>query len=112
MLHRLQQLGVKIVLLRAAGFNGIDIVAAERLGICVARVPAYSPDAVAEHCFALLLTLVRKTHRAYNRVREQNFSLDGLEGFNLHGKTFGALGAGRPVCDAYRQRFWLQSHCL
>ena len=94
-LHRLQQLGVKVVLLRAAGFNGIDIVAAERLGICVARVPAYSPDAVAEHCFALLLTLVRKTHRAYNRVREQNFSLDGLEGFNLHGKTFGALGAGR-----------------
>jgi len=61
----------------------------------VVRVPAYSPEAVAEHNFALLLTLIRKTHRAYNRVREQNFSLDGLEGFTLHGKTYGALGAGR-----------------
>ncbi|MDB5801571.1 MAG: hydroxyacid dehydrogenase [Rhodocyclales bacterium] len=94
-LQRLGQIGIKLIVLRAAGFNGIDIAAAQALGICVARVPAYSPEAVAEHCFALLLTLVRKTHRAYNRVREQNFSLDGLEGFNLHGKTFGALGAGR-----------------
>jgi len=94
-MQRLAQLGVKLIVLRAAGFNGIDIAAAEQTGICVARVPAYSPEAVAEHCFALLLTLVRKTHRAFNRVREQNFSLDGLEGFNLHGKTFGALGAGR-----------------
>lgn len=94
-LQRLAEQGVKLIVLRAAGFNGIDIAAAQQLGICVARVPAYSPEAVAEHCFALLLTLVRKTHRAYNRVREQNFSLDGLEGFNLHGKTFGALGAGR-----------------
>lgn len=94
-LERLAQLGIKLVLLRAAGFNGIDIAAAERVGICVTRVPAYSPEAVAEHAFALLLTLVRKTHRAYNRVREQNFSLDGLEGFTLHGRTFAALGAGR-----------------
>lgn len=94
-LERLSQMGIKLIVLRAAGFNGIDIAAAQALGICVARVPAYSPEAVAEHCFALLLTLVRKTHRAYNRVREQNFSLTGLEGFNLHGKTFGALGAGR-----------------
>ncbi|MDB5814901.1 MAG: 2-hydroxyacid dehydrogenase [Rhodocyclales bacterium] len=94
-LQRLAQIGIKLIVLRAAGFNGIDIAAAQSFGICVARVPAYSPEAVAEHCFALLLTLVRKTHRAYNRVREQNFSLDGLEGFNLHGKTFGALGAGR-----------------
>lgn len=94
-LHRLSQMGVKLVVLRASGFNGIDIEAAQREGICVARVPAYSPEAVAEHAFALLLTLVRKTHRAYNRVREQNFSLDSLEGFTLHGKTFGALGAGR-----------------
>ena len=94
-LQRLAQIGVKLIVLRAAGFNGIDIEAAQAHGIRVARVPAYSPEAVAEHCFALLLTLVRKTHRAYNRVREQNFSLDGLEGFNLHGKTFGALGAGR-----------------
>lgn len=94
-LARLAQMGIKLVVLRAAGFNGIDIAAAEKLGICVARVPAYSPEAVAEHSFALMLTLVRKTHRAWNRVREQNFSLDNLEGFTLHGKTFGALGAGR-----------------
>ncbi|GAA5175690.1 2-hydroxyacid dehydrogenase [Niveibacterium umoris] len=94
-LTKLAGFGVKLVVLRAAGFNGIDIAAAARLGIKVARVPAYSPEAVAEHNFALILTLVRKTHRAFNRVREQNFSLDGLEGFNLYGKTYGALGAGR-----------------
>jgi D-lactate dehydrogenase len=94
-LEHLALIGVKLVLLRASGFNGIDIAAAERVGITVARVPAYSPEAVAEHAFALLLTLVRRTHRAFNRVREQNFSLDGLEGFTLNGKTFGALGAGR-----------------
>jgi len=93
--QRLPQIGVRLVLLRAAGFNGIDIDAARRNGICVARVPAYSPEAVAEHSFALLLSLIRKIHRAYNRVRDQNFSLDGLEGFTLNGKTFGALGAGR-----------------
>ncbi|MFT3736956.1 MAG: 2-hydroxyacid dehydrogenase [Rhodocyclaceae bacterium] len=94
-LQRLHELGIKLVVLRAAGFNGIDVAAAQALGIKVARVPAYSPEAVAEHTFALILTLIRKTHRAYNRVREQNFSLDGLEGFTLHGKTYGALGAGR-----------------
>ncbi|MGC3965432.1 MAG: 2-hydroxyacid dehydrogenase [Rhodocyclaceae bacterium] len=94
-MHRLAELGVGLVALRAAGFNGIDIAAAQHEGVKVARVPAYSPEAVAEHTFALILTLVRKTHRAYNRVREQNFSLDGLEGFTLHGKTFGSLGAGR-----------------
>ncbi|WP_341676856.1 2-hydroxyacid dehydrogenase [Niveibacterium sp. SC-1] len=94
-LLKLKELGVRLVTLRAAGFNGIDIAAAARLGIKVTRVPAYSPEAVAEHNFALILTLVRKTHRAYNRVREQNFSLDGLEGFNLHGRTYGAVGAGR-----------------
>ena len=94
-LERLAELGVKLVTLRAAGFNGIDIEAAKRFGIKVTRVPAYSPEAVAEHNFALLLTLIRKTHRAFNRVREQNFSLDGMEGFTLHGKTYGALGAGR-----------------
>lgn len=94
-LEKLAELGVRLVALRAAGFNGIDIDAAVKLGIKVVRVPAYSPEAVAEHNFALLLTLIRKTHRAFNRVREQNFSLDGLEGFTLHGKTYGALGAGR-----------------
>lgn len=94
-LTRLKALGVRLVTLRAAGFNGIDIDAAARLGIAVTRVPAYSPHAVAEHAFALLLCLVRKIHRAHARVRELNFSLDGLEGFDLHGKTFGCVGVGR-----------------
>ena len=101
-LQHLLDMGVRLVALRAAGFNGIDIAAANRLGVTVSRVPAYSPEAVAEHTFALILTLVRKTHRAYNRVREQNFSLDGLEGINLHGRTYGALGAGRIGQSALR----------
>ncbi|MBM3116000.1 2-hydroxyacid dehydrogenase [Jeongeupia naejangsanensis] len=94
-LNALALLGVKHVALRCAGFNGVDLVAAKQLGITVTRVPAYSPEAVAEHLFALLLTLVRKTHRAYTRVRDGNFSLEGLEGFNLHGRTFGVIGAGK-----------------
>ncbi|GAB7127124.1 2-hydroxyacid dehydrogenase [Silvimonas sp. JCM 19000] len=91
----LKHQGVKLIALRCAGFNGVDIAAAEEMGIPVTRVPAYSPEAVAEHVFALLLTLVRKTHRAYQRIREGNFSLDGLVGFNLHGRTFGVIGAGK-----------------
>lgn len=94
-LARLKELGVRLVTLRAAGYNGIDVAAAARLGIKVTRVPAYSPHAVAEHAFALLLCLVRKLHRAHARVRELNFSLDGLEGFDLYGKTFGCVGVGR-----------------
>lgn len=94
-LSRLKTLGVRLVTLRAAGYNGIDIAAATRLGVMVTRVPAYSPHAVAEHAFALLLCLVRKIHRAQVRVHELNFSLDGLEGFDLHGKTFGCVGVGR-----------------
>lgn len=94
-LERLQHLGVKLVLLRCAGFNHVDLPAAKRLGLAVARVPEYSPHAVAEHTLALLLTLVRKTHRATNRVREGNFELDGLLGFDLHGKTVGVVGTGR-----------------
>lgn len=94
-LERLQTLGVKLVLLRCAGFNHVDLIAAQRLGLAVARVPEYSPHAVAEHTLALLLTLVRKTHRAHARVREGNFELDGLLGFDLHGKTVGVLGTGR-----------------
>jgi D-lactate dehydrogenase len=92
---RLAKLGVKLIALRCAGFNGVDLAAAAKFGIPVTRVPAYSPEAVAEHVFALLLTLSRKTHRAYNRVREGNFLLEGLEGFNIHGKTFGIIGAGK-----------------
>jgi D-lactate dehydrogenase len=87
--------GVKLVALRSAGFNNVDLEAAKRLGITVARVPAYSPHAVAEHALALILTLNRKTHRAYNRVREGNFALEGLLGFDLAGKTVGVVGTGK-----------------
>lgn len=87
--------GVKIVALRCAGFNNVDLPVAKELGMSVVRVPAYSPYAVAEHAVALMLTLNRKTHRAYNRVREGNFALNGLLGFDLHGKTAGIVGTGR-----------------
>jgi D-lactate dehydrogenase len=87
--------GIKLVALRSAGFNNVDLEAAKRVGVTVARVPAYSPHAVAEHTLALILTLNRKTHRAYNRVREGNFSLEGLLGFDLAGKTAGVVGTGK-----------------
>ncbi|NRT15220.1 D-lactate dehydrogenase [Flavobacterium sp. 28A] len=85
---------VQIIALRCAGFNNVDLDAAKKLGIHVCRVPSYSPEAVAEHAMAMILTLNRKTHKAYNRVREQNFSLNGLLGFDLHGKTIGIIGTG------------------
>lgn len=85
---------VGIIALRCAGFNNVDIEACKQYNIKVCRVPAYSPEAVAEHALAMILTLNRKTHKAYNRVREQNFSLNGLLGFNLHGKTVGVIGTG------------------
>lgn len=87
--------GVKLLALRSAGFNNVDLHAAGDFGITVARVPAYSPYAVAEHAVALILALNRKLHRAYNRVREGNFALDGLLGFDLHGKTVGIIGTGK-----------------
>jgi len=87
--------GTRLVALRSAGFNHVDLKAAETLGIRVLRVPAYSPHAVAEHALALIMTLNRKIHRAYNRVREGNFSLDGLLGFDVHGKTAGIVGTGK-----------------
>jgi len=87
--------GVKVIALRCAGFNNVQLAAAKTHGITVCRVPAYSPEAVAEFAVAILLTLNRKTHKAYNRVREQNFSLTGLLGFNLHGKTVGVVGTGK-----------------
>lgn len=87
--------GVRLLTLRSAGFNHVDLRAAAEHGLTVARVPAYSPHAVAEHAVGLILTLNRKFHRAYNRVREGNFSLDGLLGFDLHGRTVGAVGTGR-----------------
>ncbi|MCC5913828.1 MAG: 2-hydroxyacid dehydrogenase [Balneolaceae bacterium] len=94
LLEGLSKMGVRVLALRSAGFNHVDLEAAEDVGIPVFRVPAYSPEAVSEHTMALILTLNRKTHKAYNRVRENNFSLDGLTGFNLHGKTVGVIGTG------------------
>ena len=94
-LELLHAAGIRFVALRCAGFNNVDIVAAAELGIKVARVPSYSPNAVAEHAVAMLLTLNRKTHRAYNRVREGNFELNGLMGFDLVGKTVGVFGSGK-----------------
>ncbi|MEW6765489.1 MAG: 2-hydroxyacid dehydrogenase [Pseudomonadota bacterium] len=87
--------GVPVVALRCAGFNNVDLAAAREVGIQVVRVPAYSPYAVAEHTVALILALNRHIHRAYNRVREGNFALNGLLGFDMHGKTVGIVGTGR-----------------
>ncbi len=94
-LETLSVLGVKLIALRCSGYNNVDLAAARALGLTVVRVPAYSPHAVAEHTVALLLALNRKIHRAYNRVRELNFSLSGLVGFDLHGKTIGIIGTGK-----------------
>jgi D-lactate dehydrogenase len=91
----LAERGVRLVALRSAGFNHVDLAAASRAGLAVVRVPEYSPYAVAEHAIALVLTLNRKIHRAYGRVREANFSLEGLVGFDLHGKTVGVIGTGK-----------------
>jgi D-lactate dehydrogenase len=93
-IEKLAEKGVRLIALRCAGFNNVDLQAAAAAGIKVVRVPAYSPHAVAEHTLALILTLNRKIHKAYNRVREQNFSLQGLMGFDLNGKTVGVIGTG------------------
>jgi D-lactate dehydrogenase len=93
----LQQLdtgGTRLIALRSAGYNHVDLAEAHRLGLTVVRVPAYSPYAVAEHAVGLILTLNRKFHRAFNRVREGNFALEGLAGFDLHGRTVGIIGTG------------------
>jgi len=94
-LQKLADMGIQNILLRCAGFNQVDIAAAKGLQMNILRVPAYSPEAVAEHAVALILTLNRKTHKAYNRIREGNFSLERLTGFNLHGKTIGIIGLGK-----------------
>ncbi|MGB0153688.1 MAG: 2-hydroxyacid dehydrogenase [Verrucomicrobiales bacterium] len=94
-LEELANLGVKVVALRCAGFNNVDLTAASSLEIHVVRVPAYSPHAVAEYAVALVHTLNRRIHRAYNRVREHNFSLNGLVGHDMHGKTAGIVGTGK-----------------
>jgi D-lactate dehydrogenase len=87
--------GTKLIALRSAGFNNLDLAAAERLGLCVMRVPAYAPTAIAEHAVALMLALNRRINHAYNRVREGNFSLDHLVGFNMEGRTVGIVGTGK-----------------
>jgi len=94
-LRTIRPLGTRLVALRCAGFNNVDLVAARDLGMSVVRVPAYSPHAVAEHTIGLILALDRKIHRAHARVREGNFSLEGLLGFELHGRTAGVVGTGR-----------------
>lgn len=93
-IRQLAEKKVQIIALRCAGFNNVDLEAAKKYNLKVCRVPAYSPEAVAEYAMAMILTLNRKTHKAYNRVREQNFSLNGLLGFDLHGKTVGIVGTG------------------
>jgi D-lactate dehydrogenase len=92
---KLRSLGVQLIALRCAGYNNVDLSAATKHRITVVRVPAYSPFAVAEHTVALMLALNRKVHRAYNRVREGNFALDGLVGFDMHGKAIGVIGTGQ-----------------
>src|SRR5262249_31330196 len=94
-LEQLAGLGVRLVALRCTGYNSVDLPAAREMGLRVTRVPNYSPYSVAEHTIALILCLNRKIHRAFNRVRELNFSLSGLEGFDLHGKTAGVIGTGK-----------------
>ncbi|MGE8394713.1 2-hydroxyacid dehydrogenase [Pseudomonas sp. BIGb0427] len=94
-LERLAAAGTRLIALRSAGYNHVDLAAAKRLGLAVVRVPAYSPHAVAEHAVALILALNRRLHRAYNRTREGDFTLHGLTGFDLHGKTVGVVGTGQ-----------------
>lgn len=94
-LHQLYKMEIKLVTLRCAGFNNVDLNAAHKYKITVLRVPAYSPHAVAEHAVALILTLNRKTHKAYNRIREGNFSIETFTGFDLFGKTVGVIGTGK-----------------
>ena len=106
-IDKLYEYGIKIIALRCAGFNNVDVKAAYKK-IHILRVPAYSPYAVAEHAIAMLLTSIRRIHKAYNRTREFNFSLNGLTGFDLHGKTMGVIGTGKigkifiDICRGFR----------
>lgn len=94
-IEKLAKNKIRLIALRCAGFNNVDLEAAEKYNIKVTRVPAYSPQAVAEHALSLILTLNRKTHKAYNRIKEGNFSLHGLIGFDLYDKTVGVIGTGK-----------------
>jgi D-lactate dehydrogenase len=94
-LEELKAHGVKYIALRCAGFNNVDLDAAKELGLRVVRVPAYSPEAVAEHAIGMMMSLNRRIHRAYQRTRDANFSLEGLTGFTMYGKTAGVIGTGK-----------------
>ena len=94
-LEELKKQGVKFIALRCAGFNNVDLDAAKELGLPVVRVPAYSPEAVAEHAVGMMMCLNRRIHRAYQRTRDANFSLEGLTGFTMFGKTAGVIGTGK-----------------
>jgi len=94
-LEELKNQGVKFIALRCAGFNNVDLDAAKELGLPVVRVPAYSPEAVAEHALGMMMCLNRRIHRAYQRTRDANFSLEGLTGFTMFGKTAGVIGTGK-----------------
>lgn len=94
-LQELASLNIRILALRCAGFNNVDLEAAAELGITVVRVPAYSPEAIAEHAVGMMLSLNRRIHRAYQRTRDANFSLEGLTGFNMHNRTAGIIGTGK-----------------
>lgn len=94
-LERLHNIGIKLIALRCAGFNNVNLQTAQQLSLCVVRVPAYSPYAVAEHTVGLILALNRRIYRAHTRMREGNFSLDGLMGFDLHGTPVGIIGTGK-----------------
>ena len=116
MIAKLRSLGVRLIALRCAGYNNIDLSAAKKHGVTVVRVPAYSPYAVAEHTIALMLALNRKLHRAYNRVREGNFALDGLVGFDMNGKTVGIIGTGKigtvvALNELFAQSDIISLHC-
>lgn len=101
-LEELKKVGVKFIALRCAGFNNVDLDAAKELGLHVVRVPAYSPEAVAEHAIGMMMCLNRRIHRAYQRTRDANFSLEGLTGFTMHGKTAGVIGTGKIGVAALR----------
>ncbi|MGF1731001.1 2-hydroxyacid dehydrogenase [Photobacterium kasasachensis] len=94
-LNELANNGIRLIAMRCAGFDKVDLEAAKQLGIQVVRVPAYSPEAIAEHTLGLMLSLNRRIHRAYQRTRDANFSLEGLTGFNFHGKSVGVIGTGK-----------------
>lgn len=112
-IEELNAQGVKLILMRCAGYNNVDLETAHKFGMKVLRVPGYSPEAVAEHAMALALTANRHTHKAYIKCRENNFSLSGLMGLNFYQKTAGIIGTGNYSGNGKNlQRFWYESYRL